>query len=30
MEIAALGMTPVKMSAESHLGETQPQEETKS
>lgn len=30
MEIAALGMTPVKMSAESHLGETQPQEEMKS
>lgn len=30
MEIAALGMTPAKMSAESHLGETQPQEETKS
>ena len=30
MEIAALGMTPVRMSAESHLGETLPQEEAKS
>ncbi|WP_295156962.1 flagellar hook-basal body complex protein FliE [Selenomonas sp. AE3005] len=30
MEIAALQMTPVKMHAESHLGETQAPEEVKS
>ncbi len=30
MEIAPLQMTPVSMQAESHLGETKPQEETKS
>lgn len=29
MEIAALQMTPVSMHAESHLGETQPNQETK-
>lgn len=29
MEIAALQMTPVSMHAESHLGETQPKQETK-
>ena len=30
MEIAPLQMTPVSMQAESHLGETKPQAETKS
>ncbi len=30
MEIQPLAMTPVAMSAESHLGELQPKEETKS